>query len=52
MPQMMPLNWMSLFIFFTLMILMFNTLNYFNYNNKLNQKNLFKFKNKLMFWKW
>nr|AFQ62210.1 ATP synthase F0 subunit 8 [Hypomedon debilicornis] len=36
MPQMAPMNWLFLFIFFILIFLMFNSLNYFSfiYNNK------------------
>nr|YP_010586280.1 ATP synthase F0 subunit 8 [Hydroptila angulata]UZZ44042.1 ATP synthase F0 subunit 8 [Hydroptila angulata] len=30
MPQMAPINWMFLFLFFLAMLLMFNILNYFN----------------------
>nr|YP_009132585.1 ATP synthase F0 subunit 8 [Nyssomyia umbratilis]AKA63227.1 ATP synthase F0 subunit 8 [Nyssomyia umbratilis] len=46
MPQMAPLMWLSLFIFFLLMYLLFNIMNYFSYitlskteeNNKVLQK--------------
>nr|YP_009469734.1 ATP synthase F0 subunit 8 [Tropidomantis tenera]AVE15635.1 ATP synthase F0 subunit 8 [Tropidomantis tenera] len=29
MPQMMPLNWLMLFTFFSLMLLLFNVMNYY-----------------------
>nr|UOU85048.1 ATP synthase F0 subunit 8 [Silo pallipes] len=44
MPQMMPLNWIFMFIFFNIIFLMFIMMNYYNfkflnmsYNNKLNK---------------
>nr|APT41498.1 ATP synthase F0 subunit 8 [Trichopygomyia trichopyga] len=53
MPQMAPLMWLSLFIFFLLMYLLFNIMNYFSFminnssqeNNKMLNKNTFN-------WKW
>nr|QNP09899.1 ATP synthase F0 subunit 8 [Ochthebius sp. IBE<ESP> RA617] len=53
MPQMAPLNWIFLFMMFTMIFFMFNSMNYFSFkynnlsSNKLN-KNL-TFKNN---WKW
>nr|ARH55211.1 ATP synthase F0 subunit 8 [Teredus cylindricus] len=51
MPQMAPLNWMMLFIYFSFMLLIFNSMNYFSfmYNPKF-----FSFKKKLfkINWKW
>nr|AVE15675.1 ATP synthase F0 subunit 8 [Haania sp. JZ-2017] len=52
MPQMMPLNWMSMFILFTLLIMMFNMLNYFVLINKMKKKMLIKTNNNTMIWKW
>nr|AXS65179.1 ATP synthase F0 subunit 8 [Coleoptera sp. 13 KM-2017] len=52
MPQMAPLNWLTLMIFFISILLMFNTLNYFSFNylpkkNKTSEKKL-----KTINWKW
>nr|YP_010034189.1 ATP synthase F0 subunit 8 [Arhopalus unicolor]YP_010363580.1 ATP synthase F0 subunit 8 [Cephalallus oberthueri]QOW83728.1 ATP synthase F0 subunit 8 [Arhopalus unicolor]UNZ12694.1 ATP synthase F0 subunit 8 [Cephalallus oberthueri] len=51
MPQMAPLNWLSLFFLFLLIFLMFNFLNYFifKYNIKktLSNKKLLSYN-----WKW
>nr|APX40047.1 ATP synthase F0 subunit 8 [Psylliodes cupreatus] len=51
MPQMMPLNWISLMLFFTLIFYCFNTLNFFLflYNKKKNNLNFKSFK---LNWKW
>nr|ALO76497.1 ATP synthase F0 subunit 8 [Omalium rivulare] len=37
MPQMAPMNWLTLFIFFIMIFMIFNSMNYFSfiYNNKL-----------------
>nr|QVM79234.1 ATP synthase F0 subunit 8 [Grammoptera ruficornis] len=51
MPQMAPLNWLILFLFFTLIFFIYNSLNYyiFNYNIKKSDTK----KNKLNYnWKW
>nr|YP_009555374.1 ATP synthase F0 subunit 8 [Triodia sylvina]AZU95911.1 ATP synthase F0 subunit 8 [Triodia sylvina] len=53
MPQMYPLNWIMLFIFFILIFIMFNIMNYYIYLKK--NKNIFKklFSTKLnLIWKW
>nr|ARH55016.1 ATP synthase F0 subunit 8 [Geodromicus suturalis] len=41
MPQMAPMNWLMLFMMFSMIFLLFNSLNYFsfNYKFKLNTKN-------------
>nr|AML25939.1 ATP synthase F0 subunit 8 [Staphylinidae sp. BMNH 1274219] len=52
MPQMSPLNWMSLFFMFLIIFMMFNSMNYFSflYQPKIKMINL---KNKnLINWKW
>nr|APX39355.1 ATP synthase F0 subunit 8 [Psylliodes thlaspis]APX39865.1 ATP synthase F0 subunit 8 [Psylliodes cupreus]WNU00262.1 ATP synthase subunit 8 [Psylliodes crambicola] len=51
MPQMMPLNWISLMLFFTLIFYFFNNLNFFSflYNKK---KTDFKLKSYKLNWKW
>nr|YP_010621009.1 ATP synthase F0 subunit 8 [Periplaneta japonica]WAX39392.1 ATP synthase F0 subunit 8 [Periplaneta japonica] len=52
MPQMMPLSWLMLFIFFSIMFMLFNFMNYFSYipiKNNMKEKNM---KNKISNWKW
>nr|YP_010491829.1 ATP synthase F0 subunit 8 [Dinothenarus chrysocomus]UWM92615.1 ATP synthase F0 subunit 8 [Dinothenarus chrysocomus] len=51
MPQMAPLNWLILFIMFTIIFLMFNCLNYFSFSYKNKPLTFSKFKNKIN-WKW
>nr|AVN68196.1 ATP synthase F0 subunit 8 [Melanozosteria sp. Cairns, Australia] len=52
MPQMMPLSWLMLFIFFSIMFMMFNFINYFSYIpiKFLTEKK--KINIKMMNWKW
>nr|ALO76593.1 ATP synthase F0 subunit 8 [Coccidula rufa] len=50
MPQMMPLNWMMLFLYFIMLFMILNILLYFNFQPIPNMKNL-KFK-KIINWKW
>nr|ALO76776.1 ATP synthase F0 subunit 8 [Chrysomelidae sp. SPH01] len=51
MPQMMPLNWLTLFFMFIIIFTLFNIINYysFNYTNKFTstEKKYFKYN-----WKW
>nr|AML26015.1 ATP synthase F0 subunit 8 [Staphylinidae sp. BMNH 1274241] len=51
MPQMAPLNWLSLFFFITVIFLIFNALNYFSF---LYQPQSLSFKDKKtkISWKW
>nr|YP_010538749.1 ATP synthase F0 subunit 8 [Pristolycus diversecostatus]UYE92360.1 ATP synthase F0 subunit 8 [Pristolycus diversecostatus] len=51
MPQMAPLSWLNLFMFFIMVFMMFNMMNYFSlmYKNKsLNQQKT----KKTFLWKW
>nr|BDE56962.1 ATPase subunit 8 [Luciola parvula] len=51
MPQMAPLNWLNLFIFFILVFMLFNMMNYFLFIYK--KKELEQNKNiKSLYWKW
>nr|AXS64862.1 ATP synthase F0 subunit 8 [Coleoptera sp. 2 KM-2017]AXS66003.1 ATP synthase F0 subunit 8 [Cucujoidea sp. 36 KM-2017] len=51
MPQMAPLNWVSLYLMFTFIFLMFNIMNYYTFNYKI--KTMILHKNKKLFnWKW
>nr|YP_010166676.1 ATP synthase F0 subunit 8 [Mystonectes coelamboides]QRV62767.1 ATP synthase F0 subunit 8 [Mystonectes coelamboides] len=52
MPQMAPMNWLILYMFFSAIFILFNFLNYYmflinNKNNTLNKLNM-----KTMYWKW
>nr|YP_002265565.1 ATP synthase F0 subunit 8 [Priasilpha obscura]ACF35111.1 ATP synthase F0 subunit 8 [Priasilpha obscura] len=51
MPQMMPLSWLTLFIYFSLIFLMYNSMNYFLFIYPIKK---FKFDKKLiqLSWKW
>nr|YP_010238968.1 ATP synthase F0 subunit 8 [Megalinus hunanensis]QTE20683.1 ATP synthase F0 subunit 8 [Megalinus hunanensis] len=51
MPQMAPLSWLTLFIYFTMIFLMFNSMNYFSYKYSI-KSNLNIKKNKNFNWKW
>nr|YP_010133579.1 ATP synthase F0 subunit 8 [Chorthippus parallelus parallelus]YP_010133592.1 ATP synthase F0 subunit 8 [Chorthippus parallelus erythropus]QWM92865.1 ATP synthase F0 subunit 8 [Chorthippus parallelus parallelus]QWM92882.1 ATP synthase F0 subunit 8 [Chorthippus parallelus erythropus]QWM92895.1 ATP synthase F0 subunit 8 [Chorthippus parallelus erythropus]QWM92908.1 ATP synthase F0 subunit 8 [Chorthippus parallelus erythropus] len=53
MPQMSPLMWFSLFILFSVVMIMFNQLNFFSYKPyiiKSTKKSTMKSKNQA--WKW
>nr|WKU83799.1 ATP synthase F0 subunit 8 [Betasyrphus sp. n. AU1] len=53
MPQMAPINWLFLFLLFSIIFILFNMMNYFIYcplNPK--SKNLTKINTTSMNWKW
>nr|YP_009532926.1 ATP synthase F0 subunit 8 [Eumantispa harmandi]AMW67933.1 ATP synthase F0 subunit 8 [Eumantispa harmandi]AYG51261.1 ATP synthase F0 subunit 8 [Eumantispa harmandi] len=52
MPQMSPLSWWMLFIYFIIIMLMFNMMNYYiiMYNSPLSKFTKFSFKS--LNWKW
>nr|YP_009755822.1 ATP synthase F0 subunit 8 [Harpalus pensylvanicus]QIQ23153.1 ATP synthase F0 subunit 8 [Harpalus pensylvanicus] len=53
MPQMAPMNWLLLYLMFTIIFLLFNFLNYYMFliqNKKILIKN--NFLNKILEWKW
>nr|YP_010486365.1 ATP synthase subunit 8 [Pseudoechthistatus chiangshunani]UVW93770.1 ATP synthase subunit 8 [Pseudoechthistatus chiangshunani] len=51
MPQMAPLSWLILFMFFLIIYLLFNISNFYNF--KYNSKSTLKNKNILNYnWKW
>nr|AVE15482.1 ATP synthase F0 subunit 8 [Hestiasula sp. JZ-2017] len=52
MPQMMPLNWLMLFIFFSTLLIMFNMVNYYTPLNKNSSKLTLKTFMKSLAWKW
>nr|UZG66058.1 ATP synthase F0 subunit 8 [Aquatica wuhana] len=51
MPQMAPLSWLNLFIYYTMVFMMFNTMNYFFVFYKIN-KNKTTNKSYIISWKW
>nr|WEL32852.1 ATP synthase F0 subunit 8 [Sinomastax longicornea] len=52
MPQMSPLMWLTLFILFSILMIMFNIFNYFLFMNKPTTLLMKKDLNKVMYWKW
>nr|WCR51090.1 ATP synthase F0 subunit 8 [Meiligma sp. GTI-94] len=53
MPQMMPINWMMSFFFFICVFILFNIMNYYIFNLKLNDlKKNKKILSKNFNWKW
>nr|WGO57785.1 ATP synthase F0 subunit 8 [Jacobsonina sp.] len=52
MPQMMPLSWLSLYIFFSLMLLLFSFMNYYSHIPQPLSSDKKNIKTKTMNWKW
>nr|ATA58359.1 ATP synthase F0 subunit 8 [Plistospilota sp. JZ-2017] len=52
MPQMMPLNWLVLFFFFSIMLILFNVMNYYTPFNKISSRSYSKMNTKILTWKW
>nr|ASY98596.1 ATP synthase F0 subunit 8 [Ceratomantis saussurii] len=52
MPQMMPLNWLMLFSFFSILLIMFNVMNYYMFFNKTSSIMSMKTLTKTLIWKW
>nr|WRO44939.1 ATP synthase F0 subunit 8 [Cyrebion gracilicornis] len=52
MPQMAPLSWLNLFIFFISVFLIFNSLNYFYFNKPSLSNNKKMFNKVKTNWKW
>nr|QLY90048.1 ATP synthase F0 subunit 8 [Nemotelus notatus] len=53
MPQMAPINWLFLFIMFSVVFFMFNVLNYYCFYNKMPQSKTISAKTtNSMNWKW
>nr|ASY98653.1 ATP synthase F0 subunit 8 [Otomantis sp. JZ-2017]WRO45276.1 ATP synthase F0 subunit 8 [Otomantis scutigera] len=52
MPQMMPLNWLMLFSFFTILLILFNVMNYYSFLNKTSSFSSSKTFIKPLLWKW
>nr|ALO77553.1 ATP synthase F0 subunit 8 [Dicronychus sp. DIC01]ARH54367.1 ATP synthase F0 subunit 8 [Dicronychus cinereus] len=51
MPQMAPLSWINLFIFFSSTFILLNTLNYFAFSYQLHKSDK-KMSTKKINWKW
>nr|WGO57928.1 ATP synthase F0 subunit 8 [Episymploce sundaica] len=52
MPQMMPLSWLSLYVFFSLMLLMFTFMNYYSHIPQPSSSTKKNINIKSMNWKW
>nr|UZA66531.1 ATP synthase F0 subunit 8 [Aromia bungii] len=51
MPQMAPLSWLTLFIYYSLVFILFNSINYYSFLYTTEKKSLSKKISKLN-WKW
>nr|ALO76372.1 ATP synthase F0 subunit 8 [Cantharis sp. CAN01] len=53
MPQMAPLSWLNLFIYFIIIFMIYNSINYFYFNKPSSSSNwkISSVKNKII-WKW
>nr|AYQ19097.1 ATP synthase F0 subunit 8 [Tenebrionidae sp. 1 ACP-2013] len=51
MPQMAPLNWLTLMISFSMILIMFNTINFYSFSYQI-QKSKTKIKTMKTNWKW
>nr|YP_004564072.1 ATP synthase F0 subunit 8 [Libelloides macaronius]CBW30522.1 ATP synthase F0 subunit 8 [Libelloides macaronius] len=52
MPQMSPLSWWLLFMYFIILLLMFSIMNYFVFFYKAQEVDSMKIETKSMNWKW
>nr|QID03239.1 ATP synthase F0 subunit 8 [Formicosepsis sp. LX2018-01] len=52
MPQMAPINWLSLFLLFIMIFMMFNIMNYYNFMPPSPKTMSSKFNINSMNWKW
>nr|YP_009142419.1 ATP synthase F0 subunit 8 [Platycnemis foliacea]AKH04371.1 ATP synthase F0 subunit 8 [Platycnemis foliacea] len=52
MPQMAPMSWLILFLFFSIMLIMFSTMNYYHYTPMIKKSEKTSFKKLTMNWKW
>nr|QNJ59911.1 ATP synthase F0 subunit 8 [Arphia xanthoptera] len=52
MPQMSPMMWFSLFILFSITMIVFNQMNFFSYKPNIIKSNSKMIKKKNMNWKW
>nr|URX54490.1 ATP synthase F0 subunit 8 [Glyptotermes sp. 18 AB-2022a] len=52
MPQMMPLSWLTLFIMFSMTLILFTSMNYYSHNPKSKTAKKSEKKMTTMNWKW
>nr|UFZ13401.1 ATP synthase F0 subunit 8 [Neohermes filicornis] len=52
MPQMSPINWLILFMFFSMMLIIFNIMNYFLINPEIPNNSYKNIKINSLNWKW
>nr|YP_009995353.1 ATP synthase F0 subunit 8 [Ochthebius glaber]QNP09769.1 ATP synthase F0 subunit 8 [Ochthebius glaber] len=52
MPQMAPMNWLVLFIMFSIIFLMFNSMNYFSFKYTPINKTMLNTNKFKLTWKW
>nr|UFZ12816.1 ATP synthase F0 subunit 8 [Acanthacorydalis sinensis] len=52
MPQMAPINWLILFLLFSIIMIMFNIMNYFIYSASLPKESITNLKLNSLIWKW
>nr|YP_010282281.1 ATP synthase F0 subunit 8 [Layahima weiweii]UHM24944.1 ATP synthase F0 subunit 8 [Layahima weiweii] len=52
MPQMSPLSWWMLFIYFIILLLMFSIMNYYIFFYSIPKSSIMKIEIKSMNWKW
>nr|WFD61198.1 ATP synthase F0 subunit 8 [Carrikerella sp.] len=52
MPQTMPMNWLMMFLMFSISLFLINTLNFFTFSNSFYSKHLMKSLKKNKSWKW
>nr|YP_009469773.1 ATP synthase F0 subunit 8 [Eomantis yunnanensis]AVE15777.1 ATP synthase F0 subunit 8 [Eomantis yunnanensis] len=52
MPQMMPMNWVLMFLFFVMIFILFNIMNYFSVYKLPTTKSSVKTLTKTLSWKW
>nr|AND96279.1 ATP synthase F0 subunit 8 [Onthophagus yukae] len=52
MPQMAPINWLMLLFYFSMIFLIFNSLNYYSFNYYNNNKLFLKKNKNTLNWKW
>nr|ASM82738.1 ATP synthase F0 subunit 8 [Hapalopeza occipitalis] len=52
MPQMMPLNWFMLFSLFSMILILFNMMNFYINLNKNSSETKYKLSMKSFNWKW
>nr|YP_010248181.1 ATP synthase F0 subunit 8 [Gonodactylus smithii]YP_337839.1 ATP synthase F0 subunit 8 [Gonodactylus chiragra]ABA18051.1 ATP synthase F0 subunit 8 [Gonodactylus chiragra]QTK16222.1 ATP synthase F0 subunit 8 [Gonodactylus smithii]UEV86992.1 ATP synthase F0 subunit 8 [Gonodactylellus affinis] len=52
MPQMSPLLWLNLYVFFFLIFMLFVMMNYFTYTPSMKEQETLKYEPHQMNWKW